>query len=149
MEDVTLTNNPLMLNKKYYEDVLKVQHPDLKLEFCKENDHHIWLPMMTKKDGKVIERGKVRVQIDILPKSHADKNPVGKARDNPNHSPPLPAPEGRIELTLNPLKMFNQLVGPALRRKIMMWIIAFLCCALFIAILPNIVGSLFTKMLFG
>jgi hypothetical protein len=54
MEDVTLTKNPLMLNKKYYDDVLKVQNPDLKLEFSKENDQHVWLPMMTKIDGKVI-----------------------------------------------------------------------------------------------
>lgn len=91
----------------------------------------------------------MRVQIDILPKAHAEKNPVGKARDNPNHSPHLPNPEGRLELSLNPIKMFNQLVGPAMRRKIMMGIISFLCCALFIAILPNLVGNLITKAITG
>jgi len=149
MEDCTLVKAPLVLNKTYYNDVLLKKNPKLKLEFDKEDDKKVWLPMQTKKDGKIVTRGYVRVQIDLMPKSHAEKNPVGKARDSPNHSPQLPAPEGRLELSLNPLKMFNQLVGPAMRRKIMMWIISFLCCALFIAILPNLVGNLITKAITG
>jgi hypothetical protein len=87
MEDCTLVKQPLQLNKEYYEGVLKKQNPNLKMEFDKSDASKIWLPMMTKKDGKMIQRGSIRVQIDILPKTHADKNPVGKARDNPNHSP--------------------------------------------------------------
>lgn len=39
------------------------------------------------KTGKEEINGKVKVQIDIMPIDLADKNPVGKARDNPNHSP--------------------------------------------------------------
>ena len=33
------------------------------------------------------------------------KNPVGKARSEPNHSPYLPPPTGRISWTWNPFKM--------------------------------------------
>lgn len=149
MEDCTLVKSPINLSRKYYEDVLKVANPSLKMEFDKADDSKIWLPMINKKDGKTVINGYVRVQIDILPKSHAEKNPIGKARDNPNHSPQLPQPEGRMEMSLNPLKMFNQLVGPALRRKIKIWIAMALCCALFVAILPNILGGLVTKLLFG
>jgi hypothetical protein len=54
-----------------------------------------------------------------------------------------------MEMSFNPIKMLNQLVGPALRRKIKMYIVMALCCALFIAILPNILGGLVTKLLFG
>ena len=149
MEDCSLVKAPINLSKKYYEDVLKPANPTLKMEFDKTDDSKIWLPMNSKKDGKAVVNGKVRVQIDVLPQSHADKNPVGKARDNPNHSPQLPQPEGRMEMSLNPIKMFNQLVGPALRRKIKIWIFMTLCCALFVAILPNILGGLITKLLIG
>jgi len=86
------------------------------------------------------------VQIDIMPVAIADKNAVGKARDNPNHSPQLPQPQGRLELSFNPFKMLGQLVGPALRRKIYCGLCAAACCALCIAILPNIVGGLVLKM---
>ena len=149
MEDCTLVKSPINLSKKYYEDVLKKDNPNLKMEFDKSDDSKIWLPMMNKKDGKLQQFGSVRVQIDVVPKTHAEKNPVGKARDNPNHSPQLPQPEGRMEMSLNPVKMFNQLVGPALRRKIKIWLAMALCCALFIAILPNILGGLITKLIFG
>ena len=101
------------------------------------------------KDGKIETRGQVRLQIDILPAGVADKNPVGKARDNPNHSPFLPQPEGRIEFSLNPLKMFNQLIGPAVRRKIYMMLCCLLCIIITVPAIPNIVGGVILKMLPG
>jgi len=52
-------------------------------------------------------KGKVKLQVDILPVAAAEKNPVGKARKDPNHSPTLPMPEGRISLSLNPWKMWK------------------------------------------
>ena len=79
--------------------------------------------------------------IDIYPKDMADKNPVGKARDTPNHSPMLPAPEGRLELSLNPFKMLSQLVGPAFLFKLKLYLCLAICCALLLAILPNVLGS--------
>ena len=105
---------------------------------------------MTKnKEGKMVKAGQISIKVDIMPKSHAEKNPVGKARDNPNHSPQLPQPKGRLELSLNPLKMFNQLVGPAVRRKIYLALCCILCCGLFIMILPNILGAGVSKLIFG
>ena len=107
MEDVSMIKSPINLNKRYYEEVLKPQNKNLQLEFDKNDDTKIWLHLMNKKEGKMVKHGSVRVQIDVVPKTHADKNPVGKARDNPNHSPQLPQPEGRMEMSLNPVKMFN------------------------------------------
>lgn len=69
MEDCTLIKKPMMLNKEYYDEVLKKQNPNLKLEFDKSDSQKLWLPMMTKKDGKIVQRGSVRVQIDLIPKS--------------------------------------------------------------------------------
>ena len=37
----------------------------------------------------------------------AEANKVGEARQEPNHSPFLPPPVGRLSFSLNPWKMFN------------------------------------------
>lgn len=108
LNDCSLTKKPLSLNKKYYEDVLSKADKNLKLKFDREDDNKFWVGLFAKnKEGKIESRGDVRVQIDILPVDQADKNPVGKARDNPNHSPFLPAPEGRLEFSFNPFKMLG------------------------------------------
>jgi hypothetical protein len=41
--------------------------------------------------------------------------------------------------------MFNQMVGPAFRKKIYCGLCIILCCILFLAILPNIAGALASK----
>ena len=64
-----------------------------KPEFNKDNDdeNKFWLKLMGKGEGgQVACHGSFRIRVDILPLGHAEKNPVGKARDNPNHSPALP-----------------------------------------------------------
>lgn len=81
-----------------------------------------------------------------MPVAHAEKNKVGKAREEPNHSPHLPQPQGRLEFSFNPFKMLGQLVGPALRRKIYCGICCVACCALFVMILPNLMGTLIASI---
>ena len=74
--------------------------------FDKEDTNSFWLDMLTKKEGKIVKQGKCRMQVEIVPVAHADKNPVAKARSEPNHSPKLPQPKGRLSFSLNPFKMF-------------------------------------------
>ena len=62
------------------------------MDFDKKDVSRFWVDMLTKKEGKIVKQGKCAVQIDIMPIAHADKNPVAKARSEPNHSPKLPAP---------------------------------------------------------
>lgn len=108
IEDGQLVKKPLTLNQQYYNDVLKPQKGQ-PLEFDDDHPSRFWLKLRSKnsKTGKEEVNGKVLIQVDILPKDMANKNPVGKARDNPNHSPLLPQPEGRLKLSLNPFTMFN------------------------------------------
>mmetsp|Transcript_15455 Transcript_15455/g.26149 ORF Transcript_15455/g.26149 Transcript_15455/m.26149 type:complete len:127 (+) Transcript_15455:1559-1939(+) len=119
----------------------------MKLDFDSKDKSRFWLPLKAKdgKTGREITNGKVKIQVDILPADQADKNPVGKARQDPNHSPSLPQPEGRVELSLNPIKMFNQMVGPEIRRKIIMGLCLILCCTIFLTMLPTILGNLITQ----
>ena len=153
LEDVALTKAPLTLNKKYYEDVMS-KESDVKMNFSKMpasaggNDSRFWLDMLAKdKKGKITKNGKVWCQCDLMPVSHADKNPVGKARDNPNHSPNLPAPVGRLEFSFNPFKMLLQLVSPAIRRKIYCGLCVAAMCALIVAIFPMIISTIVSNLI--
>lgn len=55
LEDVSLTKKPLVLNKKYYNDVLKKMHPDLKMDFTRDDNNRFWVKFKKKdEDGKII-----------------------------------------------------------------------------------------------
>ena len=149
IEDCSLSKRPLSLNQKYYDDFLK-EAGGCKFDFYKDKSS-FWVPVksMNTETGKLEESGKVRVQIDIYPKDQADKNKVGGAREDPNHSPFLPPPVGRLSLSLNPFKMLSQLVGPAMLRKIYCGLLCACCLALCIALFPlifsNVISALITK----
>jgi len=54
-----------------------------------------------------VNNGYIRISVTILPKEMGEANKVGEARTEPNHSPFLPPPTGRLEFSLNPLKMLS------------------------------------------
>jgi len=54
----------------------------------------------------------------------------------------LPAPEGRISLTINPFKMWEQMIGPAIRKRIYCLLCCIMCVVTCIMVLPNLVGTL-------
>ena len=95
----------------------------------------------------MVTHGKLKLQIDLLPKKEAELNPVGEAQSEPNVNPFLPKPFGRIEFSLNPLKMLNQLIGPALRRKLYCYCFLAACCALCIMMLPMIMSNIFVNII--
>lgn len=82
----------------------------------------------------------------------AEKNKVGDARQEPNHSPFLPPPVGRLSLSLNPFKMLNQLVGPAVLRKFYCYCAlaccAIVCLAMFPLVFSNLMSTLIAKGIF-
>lgn len=113
-----------------------------------KDPNKFWLKLMGKnKDGKIECTGQFRLSVNVLPISHAEKNPVGKARDNPNHSPALPQPEGRIELSINPFKMLNQFLGPEIMRKIYIGCCIGICLALCVMMFPMIMSQVIVAML--
>jgi hypothetical protein len=94
---------------------------------------------------------KMRMQIDILPVKLAEMGPVGQAREDPNHSPFLPPPIGRISLSLNPFKLYKACIGPAMRKKvqkfamIMSAIICGIACCIYI--IPGVISNWITDIL--
>ena len=85
--------------------------------------------------------GQLRVQMELLPKVLADERPVGKGREEPNQFPTLPEPEGRMQLSLNPLAMLASLVGPAFATKLLFCILLVGCCVLVAMMIPLILSN--------
>ena len=53
-----------------------------------------------------MEAGYVQCSLRIYPKDIVEKKPQGTGREEPNNDPHCPPPEGRLELSINPMKMF-------------------------------------------
>ncbi|EQC29479.1 hypothetical protein SDRG_12727 [Saprolegnia diclina VS20] len=75
--------------------------------------------------------GKVCISMQLVPKPLATTQPVGFGRHDPNNSPFLPPPAGRLKLSWNPYKVFNQLLGPKICHRVM----CCLCCAIFMVLM--------------
>ena len=149
IDDCSLTKNCIQLNEKYYNDTLKntTAFKNKKLQFTDDDKSRFWVEMIKKdKNAKLSKTGLVKMQIDVVPLEMAQKNPVGKARDSPNHSPTLPQPEGRISLSLNPFDMWKQLIGPEVRAKICRWLVFGICLVLCISIAPTMIGSVLSSL---
>ena len=95
---------------------------------------------------------KIKMSIDCLTMEEAKISPVGIGRGDPNQDPHLDSPKGRFQWTMNPIKLFEQLVGPQFRKKACMICCVTFCVLIIILIFPiffsEIVASLFGK-LFG
>lgn len=135
------------MNKKYYEEYLKQQFPNYPELTFKSDGQSFWVDLKGKNDGKKEVNGKLRVQIDVLPKIFAEKNKVGEAQSEPNVNPYLPKPSNRMSLSLNPFEMMRQLVGPQFRRMGYTIICTVLCIILMVMLAPMIISQVITDVL--
>ena len=145
IRDSEIAVRPMAIGKDYYDEYLKPEcgWPDLKFH---SDQQSFWIKMMSKNEKGVLEcNGEVRIQIDVLPLADALKNRVGEAREEPNVNPYLPMPTGRLELSLNPLKMLEQLVGPGFRKKMYLFICIALCITILVMLFPMIFSDLISK----
>mmetsp|Transcript_4050 Transcript_4050/g.3879 ORF Transcript_4050/g.3879 Transcript_4050/m.3879 type:complete len:713 (+) Transcript_4050:1971-4109(+) len=101
------------------------------------------------KDGTETKAGKVLISFELVPEAKAEACKVGEGREEPNIDPPLPAPEGRMQFSLNPIKMLNQMCGPEVRMKIYCWVCSALCCMLLIFMFPMLLSNTITSIIFG
>ncbi len=77
---------------------------DKKLKINFENDDSFQIETYNS-EGK--STGRVRLGLNITPGDMAKANPVGCGRSEPNHSPFLGQPTGRLSFSLNPFTMLN------------------------------------------
>ena len=95
------------MNEKYYTSYLKEQLEKAKLsskigvEFYDQESFYV-----TTYNAQGGVCGKVRIALNITPGEMAKANPVGGGRTEPNHSPFLPPPVGRLKFSFNPIEIF-------------------------------------------
>ena len=89
-----------------------------------------------------VERGRVLVSIDIVPKAQALAEPVGAGRAEPNRNPYLPKPSGRMRLTMNPFDMCYQVLGRKLLGKVLCFFLIFAIVSIAYYIVPSYMGDM-------
>ena len=144
IRDANTLDIPVLFSRNY-QNALSENEKIPNVEFLSPEEDpdgtKFWVQMY--KGGVNSERkGRVLCSLQVLPKWKAEMNPVGKGRDEPNVDPYLPPPIGRIEFTLNPFKMINQLVGPKFRKKCYMAICCTLLVLYLIVVIPYIIYHL-------
>ncbi|CAM9280641.1 unnamed protein product [Ectocarpus sp. 8 AP-2014] len=88
----------------------------------------ISLEKTERKTGKKTPMGKCLIGIQIYPLDKAEAQPAGLGRAEPNDSPFLPPPNGRLQFGWNPISMISQLLGP----RLCAILCCFLCCGIII-----------------
>jgi len=157
--DCRLTHRPMHLSKKYYSSyfrdaynrkVLEQGRGDprnaVKLDLEFEDEDSFWLSVKRPQDKLPI---KIKLDIRVLPGADAVAQRVGEARLEPNHSPYLPPPIGRMTLSLNPLEMLSQLMGQELRVRLQRYLCLLLCLVVFVLMLPMILSDVASKVILG
>jgi len=99
----------MQLGKEYYDDYFGKMVTEPKLTFKDSDSFWVDVIGMDEDTGEPKVHGKIRMQVDVYPKDQADNNKVGASRQEPNHSPFLPPPVGRLSFSLNPFKMLVRL----------------------------------------
>ena len=141
---------PIKFTRNYYNGLSleeKQIYGDIEFSNNKDDEEGIkfWLQCYKGKKevaGEGEKGGRVLCSLEILPKNIADLEPLGRGRNEPNMNPYLPPPVGRLEFTLNPIRMINQCVGPKFRRKCYFFCIICLLVIYFINALPTIIGKI-------
>lgn len=117
------------------------------LKFDPDEKTQFWMNVLSINDkGKTISRGNLKVSVDVYPSKDAENNPVGKGRDDPNLNPFLPPPTGRLELSLNPCKMLDQMIDADTKRKILCYCCCLAFCALIIMMIPMIFSNMMSEI---
>lgn len=98
--------------------------------------------------GKENFVGKVLISAEILPAQKAKSCMNAEGRAEPNIEPKLPPPDGRMELSMNPVKMLADSVGPELKRKIKIYALVLCCTVVCLMMFPMLVANGFSKVLF-
>lgn len=130
--------------------VQKTGNMDLSERLTRKEIPKFWVEFKSfDKNGKESRAGRVQISFELVPIERAKACPVGDGRSEPNIDPPLPKPDGRMEWSMNPMKMMGQVCGPDVRTRFCMWISLALCVIMLILMFPMIVTNAVTTAIFS
>jgi C2 domain/Ferlin C-terminus len=138
--------------KEAWENNTRVQkkgNSDFQDRLARKDTQKFWVDFKcSDKNGKENKAGRVQISFELVPEARAKACPVGEGRNEPNIDPPLPKPDGRMEWTLNPIKMMSQMCGTEIRTRLCMYISMALCLVVLILMFPMIVSNAITNIIF-
>ncbi|CAG0890724.1 unnamed protein product, partial [Cyprideis torosa] len=91
----------------------KVLAKPLNLFECKRI-YGFWPLMYSNTEGKIVQTGKVEMEMELVPQEEAKKRPAGRGRSDPNENPKLPEPK-------RPADSFFWLTSPWKTFKFIIW----------------------------
>ena len=149
IDDAILTKGSSAITKNYYNDYLKQQGDWAEKVTDWEDKFSFWMPLQEVEGQSDKLDQMVRLRIEIVTKEEAEDSPLGVGRNEPNTDPFLPPPEGRIEFSMNPMKMLKQLIGPEIIMKIKASLCMIICCLLCIYLAPGLISSIMGNIISG
>jgi hypothetical protein len=57
IRDCSIIQKPIILNKKYYDDVILPNNKDVNLEYDPEDQNRFWLSLIQKSNGNIKKNG--------------------------------------------------------------------------------------------
>ena len=138
---------PITFSKEYVESVPKEEKMKYEgIEFLTDGydkeKNKFWIDCYRKTE----KSGKILCSLEILPMWKAEFIRVGLGRKEPNEHPYLPPPYGRFKWSYNPIKLFNQCIGPRFRKKVYCTI-CLTCLVLYLVFLiPSLIYHLVSEI---
>jgi hypothetical protein len=119
------------------ENVLDVLRELVGLPVARDDAHWFDLGVMDVESGQYTTNGQLYITVELVPVEQAESSPVGLGRSEPNTSPYLPPPAGRLKIGLDPCSILCALFAefPGIICCICC------CCCLVILLAVMMVGS--------
>ncbi|XP_058456835.1 myoferlin-like [Malaya genurostris] len=108
-----------------------------------------WFPIVGKADNKIIQTGKIELELKILTEEEALSSPAGKGRKPPQPLPMPDRPDASFNWYRNPLKSFRLILWPQARKALIIGsilaLIALICYVVISALPAAIVTKAFSR----
>ncbi|XP_058828007.1 otoferlin [Topomyia yanbarensis] len=108
-----------------------------------------WFPIVGKKDNKIVQTGKVDLELEILTEEEALLRPAGRGRKPPQSLPVPDRPDASFNWYRSPLKSFRLILWPCARKVLIVGfviaLIALACYAVITALPASFVTNVFAR----
>ncbi|XP_055527083.1 otoferlin [Wyeomyia smithii] len=104
-----------------------------------------WYPIVGKVDNKIIQTGKIELELQVLTEEEAILRPAGKGRKPPQSLAAPSRPDASFNWYRNPLKSLRLIVWPRARRAIIIGSVIALVVLVCIGVISNFPASVVNK----
>jgi len=101
-EDAPLVKKSKEKKQKKPENIVDVLRELAGLPVAHDDAHWFDLGVMDVEDGQFSTNGQLYISVELVPFEFAESSPVGLGRAEPNTSPYLPPPAGRLSIGMDP-----------------------------------------------